>query len=148
MSEGNVTKYYAKLAAKEGLHIHATVRTHSLDIDEPKDLGGTDNGPSPVELVLAALGSCQEIVIRFYGKKYGIDVESVETTVEGDLNLGGLLGVKGIRPGFQSVKASTKVKATGDPEKVDRLLKIAEERCPVLDILQKGVPVEVNIERT
>jgi uncharacterized OsmC-like protein len=85
---------------------------------------------------------------QFYGKKYGVDVESVETTVEGDLNLGGLLGVKGIRPGFQSVKASTKVKATGDPEKIDKLLKIAEERCPVLDILQKGVPVEVNIERT
>ena len=58
--------------------------------------------------MLAALGSCQEIVLKFYGQKLGIDVESVETTVEGDLDLGGFLGVPNVRPGFQKITASTK----------------------------------------
>ena len=129
------------------MKISSTIRTHKLEIDEPKDLGGTDKGPNPVELVLAALGSCQEIVLKFYGQKLGIDVESVETTVEGDLDLGGFLGVPNVRPGFQKITASTKLTAKGDPDKIRELLRIAEERCTVLDIIKSGLPVQINIEQ-
>lgn len=147
MTKNNITKFEAKLSAKEGLHVSSKIRTHSLEIDEPIELGGTDKGPNPVELVLAALGGCQEIVLRFYGQKLGVDVQSVETTVDGDLDLGGFLGLSNARPGFQNITATTKLKAKGDPEKIRELLKIAEERCPVLDILKNGVPVKVQIKQ-
>jgi uncharacterized OsmC-like protein len=147
MTKNNITKFEAKLSAKEGLHISSKIRTHSLEIDEPKELGGTDKGPNPVELVLAALGGCQEIVLRFYGEKLGVKVKSVESTVEGNLDLGGFLGVPGVRPGFQNVMVVSKLKAEGDPDKIKQLLKIAEERCPVLDILKNGAPVEVLIKQ-
>lgn len=125
MSNTNILKFEAKLQAKEGLNVTSTIRTHNLEIDEPKELGGTDKGPNPVELILAALGGCQEIVLRFYGKKLGIDIQSVETTVDGDLDLGGFLGVPNVRPGFQKITSTTKVKVKGNPEKISELLKIA-----------------------
>lgn len=147
MTKNNITKFEAKLSAKEGLHVSSKIRTHRLEIDEPKEIGGTDKGPNPVELLLVALGGCQEIVLQFYAEKLGVKVKSVESTVEGNLDLGGFLGTPGVRPGFQNVKAITKLKAEGDPEKIKQLVKIAEERCPVLDILKNGVPVEVRIEQ-
>lgn len=147
MTKNNITKFEAKLSIEEGLHVSSKIRTHSLQIDEPRELGGTDKGPNPVELVLAALGGCQAIILRLYGEKLGLKVKSVESIVEGNLDLGGFLGVPGVRPGFQNVKAITKVKVEGDPDKIKELLKIAEERCPVLDILKNGVPVEVKIKQ-
>ena len=147
MAKSNVTRFEAKLSAKEGLHVSSTIRTHSLEIDEPSELGGTDKGPNPVELVLAALGGCQAIILKFYGQKLGVKIQSVETTVDGDLDLGGFMGVPGVRPGFQKIQATTKIKAEGDPDKLKELLRIAEERCPVLDILKNGVPIEIQIKK-
>ncbi|MGA3290120.1 MAG: OsmC family protein [Candidatus Bathyarchaeia archaeon] len=142
----NLTKFRATFVAKEYVHISSTLRTHSLEIDEPKELGGSDKGPNPVELILAALGGCQQIILRFYGKKLGVDIQAVETTVEGELDLGAFLGVPDVKLGFQKITATTKLKAKGDPEKIKELLKIAEERCPVLYVLKNDVPVQVNIE--
>src|SRR4030065_1370872 len=101
MTKNNITKFEAIVSTVEGLHVSAKIRTHSLQIDEPRELGGTDKGPNPVELVLAALGGCQAIVLRFYGEKLGVNVKSGESSVEGDLDLGGFFGVPGDRPGFQ-----------------------------------------------
>lgn len=147
MSKNNLTKFESKLSAKDGFHITSTIRTHNIQIDEPEELGGTDKGPNPVEIVLAALGSCQAIVLKFYGQKLGVDVKSVETTVDGEIDLGGFFGTSKARPGFQNIKATTRIKAKGDPEKIQELLNIAQERCPVLDILRNGVPVEVQIKQ-
>jgi uncharacterized OsmC-like protein len=147
MTQKNITKFETKLEARDGLHVSSTIRTHRLEIDEPKELGGTDKGPNPVELILAALGGCQEIVLKFYGKKLGVDVQSVQTIVDGDLDLNGFLGLSNVRPGFQKVTATTKLKAKGDPAKIKELLRIAEERCPVLDILKNGVPVQISIQQ-
>jgi len=146
MAKNNVTQFEAKASTVEGFHVSSKIRTHNFEIDEPKELGGTDKGPNPVELVLAALGGCQAIVLRFYGEKLGVNVKSVESSVEGDLDLGGFFGVPGVRPGFQKVRAVTRVDVEGDPDKVKELLKIAEERCPVLDILKNGIPIELQIK--
>ncbi len=147
MTETNKYKFEARLSANEGLHISSTIRKHSIEIDEPAQLGGTDKGPNPVELVLAALGSCQAIILKIYAEKIGVQLKSLETIVEGDLDAGGFLGVPNIRPGFQKVKATTKIKAKGSQAKIQELLKLAEERCPVLDILRNPVPVEIQITK-
>src|SRR3989337_3249073 len=125
MTKNNITKFEAKLSIEEGLHVSSKIRTHSLQIDEPRELGGTDKGPNPVELVLAALGGCQAIILKLYGQKLGVKIQSVETTVDGDLDLGGFMGVPGVRPGFQKIQAITKIKAKGEPDKLKELLRIA-----------------------
>ena len=78
----------------EGLHSVATVRDFApLDIDEPLALGGTDQGPNPVEVILAALGSCQEITYRAYATALNIPLDGVSVKLEGDLDLRGFLAV-------------------------------------------------------
>ena len=87
----------------EGLCSEVTARDFKLTVDEPEILGGTDRGPNPVELVLAALASCQEITYRLYADSLGIPLDGVSVKVTGDLDLRGLFAVdKSVRPGFGS----------------------------------------------
>ena len=67
----------------EGLRSETKIRQFSLTVDEPPTLGGTDAGPNPVELVLAALATCQEITYRAYATALGIPLESVSVKLEG-----------------------------------------------------------------
>ena len=70
-----------------GLLSRAKMRNFELTVDEPPALAGTDQGPNPVELILAALGTCQEITYRFYADKMGIPLNSVSVIVKGSLDL-------------------------------------------------------------
>ena len=81
-----------------GLRCNTKVRQFNLTVDEPPTAGGTDAGPNPVELILVALASCQEITYRLYAEHLGIPLDSVSIKLEGELDLRGLLGP------FQAVK--------------------------------------------
>jgi putative redox protein len=61
----------------ENLRSEARIRQFSVTVDEPPSLGGSDAGPNPVELVLAALATCQEITYRAYATALGVPLESV-----------------------------------------------------------------------
>ena len=76
-----------------GLQSQARMRQHTLVVDEPEALGGADTGPNPVEIVLAALGTCQEITYRAYATALGIPLERVSVVLDGEVDLRGFLGV-------------------------------------------------------
>src|SRR5258708_22576097 len=78
----------------EGLRSETKIRQFSLTVDEPETLGGTDTGPNPVELVLGALASCQEITYRAYAEALGIPLEAVSVQIEGNLALRAVFAVK------------------------------------------------------
>ncbi len=59
----------------------AKVRNHFLTIDEPVDLGGDDNGPTPVEYLLTAIGGCVSITLRMYAERKGWDVGKITVDV-------------------------------------------------------------------
>src|SRR6202011_1836719 len=89
----------------EGLRSETKIRQFSLTVDEPPTLGGTDAGPNPVELVLAALATCQEITYRAYATALGVPLDSVSVKLEGVLDLRGFFAVdEGVRPGFTEVQ--------------------------------------------
>ena len=79
------------------------IREFRFDVDEPPLIGGTDAGPTPVELVLAALGTCQEIVYATYARVLGIPLDGVAVSAEGRLDLRGFFGVADVPAGFQDV---------------------------------------------
>lgn len=59
-----------------------TIRDHQLIVDEPRDVGGDDEGPSPQELLAASLASCTAITMEMYAKRKGWDIGTLEVAVE------------------------------------------------------------------
>jgi putative redox protein len=100
----------------EGLRSETKIRQFSLTVDEPPTLGGSDAGPNPVELVLAALATCQEITYRAYATALGIPLESVSVKLDGALDLRGFFAVSDdVRPGFTGVEGTGDAQEPGEP---------------------------------
>jgi len=123
-----------------------TTRTEPfvLEADEPPILLGEDLGPNPVEYVLKALASCMTTTMVYHAASRGIQLEEVESTLEGDLDLQGFLGIRDdVRKGYQNIRVSFKVKGDADPEFLAQLAK----NSPVFDIVTNPVPVSVTVEK-
>ena len=132
----------------EGFRSEVALRDHRLVVDEPESLGGTDAGPNPVELILAALGTCQEITYRAYAAALGIPLEHVSVTLEGDIDLRGFFAVdESIRPGYQGLRGTVRVVSSADEETLATLQQAVNAHCPVLDIVSNPVPVELTLEK-
>ena len=125
----------------DGFRTEARVRQFALTVDEPEGLGGSDHGPTPVELVLAALGTCQEIVYATYARVLGIPVDAVAVRVEGLLDPRGFFGVADVPVGFQQVSFAVDLQSPASSEEVARLVATVNAHCPVLDILRQPLPV-------
>lgn len=119
----------------------AQIRDFSLTVDEPEQIGGNNTGPTPVELVLAALGTCQEIVYATYARVLGIPLNGVEVAAEGRLDLRGFFGVAEESAGFKDVSYTVTIDSPASQEEISRLVAAVNAHCPVLDILQQPVPV-------
>jgi len=131
----------------EGLRSEARIRQFAVTIDEPPSLGGTDAGPNPVELVLAALAACQEITYRAYATALGVPLDSVSVSLKGDLDLRGFFAVgDDARPGFTSVRGTVTLKSPAPPADLAKLKAVVDAHCPVLDILKNPTPVELDLE--
>ena len=130
-----------------GVACRADIRQFDLAIDEPTGLGGTDTGPNPVELVLAALGSCQAITYRIWAGLLGIALDEVRFETEGDIDIAGLLGLReGVRPGFGAIRHRVILIGPETEERYRELMTAVDEHCPVLDIVAEPVPVERVLE--
>jgi putative redox protein len=117
------------------------IRDFSLTVDEPEQIGGNNTGPTPVELVLAALGTCQEIVYATYARVLGIPLNGVEVAAEGRLDLRGFFGVGEKPAGFQDVTYTVSIDSPASQDEIARLVAAVNAHCPVLDILQQPVSV-------
>ncbi len=136
--------YEAVTTLVTGTTTEVTIRTggHQFTIDEPPILAGTNLGASPVEHLLASLGSCQVITYQVWAAKLGIELESVEVAVTGDLDVHGFFGLDPeVRPGFQSIGVKVRLNGPETNERYAALTKAVDEHCPVLDVLTVGVPV-------
>jgi len=114
-------------------------------IDEPKDIGGGNAGPNPVELMCLALGTCQEIMYGAYAAVMGIQLDELKVDVKGYLDFKGLLGMdENIPSGFTKVQYTTTIKSPASDEALRQLVDTAESHCPVHDSLTR--PIEVTGE--
>ena len=110
--------------------------------DEPPVLLGEDHGANPVEFVLHALASCLTTSMVYHAAARGIKIDSIESRLEGDLDLRGFLGLsKDVRPGYENLRVEFTVKSDASAETLQELTK----HSPVFDIVTNPVPVAISI---
>lgn len=122
-----------------GLLVKNTARQHTVFVDEPESLGGTDTAVNPVELLLAALGSCQSIVARTYAETFGIDLKKFKVELAGDIDIDGFLNKSNVRPGFSDIRSTYYIETDADETKLKEFVAFLEAHCPVGDTLENGV---------
>jgi uncharacterized OsmC-like protein len=114
-----------------------------MDSDAPRVLLGRDFGPTPVEILLHALGSCLTTSIVYRAAACGIHIVELESDVEGELDMRGLFGMHGeVRPGFQSINVNVRARTDATQEQ----LRLFSESSPVFDMLSKPVPVSIQMQ--
>jgi uncharacterized OsmC-like protein len=126
-----------------------TSRTQPLNIegDEPPVLLGQNAGANAVEAILHALASCLGVGFVYNAAAQGIKVEKLDFSLEGDLDLHAFLGLsETMRPGYENIRVSYRVKADAPREKLEQLCEYVQKTSPVLDIIRNPVPVTVTLE--
>jgi uncharacterized OsmC-like protein len=140
-SRGSISGFYG--AGQE--HTHTTAWTY--DADHPLVLTGTDHGPAPVEYVLLGLAACLTAGLANIAAARGVTLRSVESTVDGTIDLQGILGLSDtVRNGFEHVRVGFRIDADADAATVRRLVEQSRARSAVFDIVTNGVPVTIDVE--
>jgi uncharacterized OsmC-like protein len=109
---------------------------------------GKDEGANPVEFLLHALAACVTTSMVYHAAGQGITIESVESTLEGDIDLRGFLGIdRSVRNGYQGIRMKMRIKTDATEKQWERLVRLGPSFSPVFDSVTKGVQVEVSAER-
>lgn len=117
-----------------------------MDVDHPAVLTGADNGPLPVELVLAGLASCLTAGIGNIASARGVELRSVESTVEGDIDLQGILGLSDeVRNGYNEIRVDFRIDGDADEETLRKIVEQSKARSTVFDIITNRVPVALTV---
>jgi uncharacterized OsmC-like protein len=119
-------------------------RQYELHADEPPILAGNDDGANPVEHLLNALAACITTSMVAHAAVRGIQIEELESELEGDLDLRGFLGLSSDVPkGFTDIRVRFKVKA--DVDNMERLRRLAEY-SPVFNTITQGAHVDIQVD--
>jgi uncharacterized OsmC-like protein len=119
-----------------------------LKSDEPGVLLGKDASANPVEYLLHALAACLTTSMVYHAAARGIQLEEVESTLEGDIDLLGFLELDPkVRNGYQGIRVNFKIKANVPDEQLQEIARLGPQHSPVFDSLTNGVPVSVTAKR-
>ena len=124
---------------------HSHKAAYTAEADHPAVLCGQDNAPTPVEYVLHALAACLTAGIANIAAARGVTLHSVTSSLEGDMDLRGILGLsKEVRNGFSVMRVGFTIKGDAPEAKLQEIVQQACARSAVLDILSNGIPVSVQ----
>ena len=125
-----------------------TTRSDAFELDagEPAILLGTDTGPNPAEYLLHALAACLTTSIVYVAAARKVHLTSVESTLTGDMDVRGALGVdEEPRNGFERIRVAFRVTGHAPAEKLEEIVERARRRSAVYDMVTNGVPVAVDV---
>lgn len=144
--EEAITSFSVSSRLINGLKTENKIRSFTSIIDEPENIGGDNAGPTPVEVALSSLATCQEITYRYYADKLDIPVKSVEIEINGELDFKGFLSVSdNIRPGYQDISVNVYLDSSANTKQLEKLKDTVDKHCPVLDLFRNPTPVNTRL---
>ena len=153
-------KWRANCEWKNGTHSHSIVEgffglgeeqarktTFTFDSDHPEVFASADIGATPVEYVLVGLASCLTAGVAAVAQYRDIQLKSVSATIEGDMDLQGILGIDGdVRNGFDGIKVTYEIDADASREDIEALVAQSQKRSAVYDIVTNPTNVTVAVK--
>ena len=125
-------------------HKHKT--TFKFDADHPLVFASEDRGATPVEMVLVGLASCLTAGVAAVAQNREIQLKSVMATLEGGMNILGILGGdKDVRNGFDGIKVTFDIDADADADDIKALVAQSQKRSAVYDVVTNPTNVSVNV---
>jgi uncharacterized OsmC-like protein len=124
-----------------------TARTFSFRTDWPVEVGGQDSGPSPGEVLLAALGGCVGMTYILNATAQGVDIGELEIAIEAGWDVRGAFALDGVHPGLAAVSVSVSVRSDADPDVLDRIGELTTRTSAVFNSLAHPVPMELSVRR-
>jgi uncharacterized OsmC-like protein len=116
----------------------------TMQADEHPVLLGEDKGANPVEFVLAGLSGCMTTTLAYHSAGRGLNIESIESEYEGDIDLQGLLDLDPkVRPGYREIRVKFRVKGDADEATIQELVR----KSPVYDTLANPVKIKIEVEK-
>lgn len=131
-------------------NFRSEVKTRGFDVvlDQPENMGSSDLGPRPSELLLAALAACHEVTYRLYADALDIDLQDIAVSVTGVSDARGFFDVDDeVDAGFSEVYGEINIVSNASDEDIERLRQTVNRHCPVLDDLRKPLKVELDLKR-
>jgi uncharacterized OsmC-like protein len=107
-------------------------------------VGGPGTGACSGDLLLGALAACAQLTCQMVATAMGLDVQSIEVVVDGDLDLRGTLGIdRDVSAGFEAIRLRFEIDAPGASEEdLDGLMARTERYCTVLQTLRRPPEIE------
>jgi uncharacterized OsmC-like protein len=125
---------------------HDHKSTFSYEADHPEIFAAEDQAPTPVEFVLVSLASCLTAGVAAVAQNRGIQLDSVKASVEGDMNVLGILGADPeVRNGFNNIRVSFQIEADASPDEIAALVAQSQKRSAVFDAITNPTNVSVTV---
>ncbi|MYV82133.1 OsmC family peroxiredoxin [Bradyrhizobium japonicum] len=126
-----------------GLGGEQVSRRFSIDIDEPRELGGSNNFANPQEYLIAALNACMTVGYVAQCAVRGITLESLSIETDGDIDLRGFLGVDpAVPPGYETLSYTVRIKGRGTKEQFAEVHEAVMATSPNFYNLSRAVALE------
>ena len=121
-------------------------RPYTVDTDHPEIFAAADNGPTPPEMMLIGLAGCLTAGVASVAQNRGIQLRSVKATVEGNLDVAGILGIDpDVRNGYSGITVRYEIDADASREEIQAVVAQSQKRSAVFDIVTNPTTVVVEV---
>ncbi|MBU5360208.1 OsmC family protein [Enterococcus raffinosus] len=135
----------AEVESLGGLQLKCTARGFEFIIDEPENVGGTNEAMNPLEALLCSLGACKMMVVRFFYQAKQFKLNSMRVEILGEIDSDRLKGKPDVKVGFSKIITNYYIDADNTDEEIRDLVAFIERTCPVKDTIVNAPEMELHI---
>jgi uncharacterized OsmC-like protein len=127
---------------------HPHRQEYGVEMDHPELFASEDNGATPIEIVMLGLAGCLTAGVASVATMRDIQLRSVTATLEGDMDLLGVMGIDpAVRNGFSAVRVVFDIDADASPEEIDAIVAQSQKRSAVYDLFVNPTNVLVEVKK-
>ncbi|MBY9004784.1 MAG: OsmC family protein [Candidatus Lokiarchaeota archaeon] len=133
----------------DGMQVKCTMGAKPFEIliDAPPGLDGTNEGPSPLLIILASVGACIVAVTRFWAKIMDIEIDEMKVFSRGHINLGAIFGLDDSKlAGYDKLEPVIRIKAKASDEKINELMDKVLSHCPIITNMNGVSPINPKVQ--